>query len=50
MYLYRNDSASTSLGNGERVDDESSKTDVERRAYSQESDFPHTNSFMYFCL
>ena len=48
MYFYRDDPASASLGNGERVDDESSKTYIERRAYSQERDFPHTNSFMHF--
>ena len=48
MYLYIDHSASPPLGKGEGVGDESSKTDIEGRAYNQESDFPHTNSFMYF--
>ena len=50
MYLFRDHSASTSLGKGEREDDESSKNDIKRRAFSQESDVPHTNSSMYFFL
>ena len=50
MYLYSDHSASPPLGNGKGVDDDSSKTDIERRAYSQESDFPHTNFFMHFFL
>ena len=50
MHLYSDHSASPPLGKGEGVDDESSKTDIERRAYSQESDFPNTNSVMHFFL
>ena len=50
MYLYIDHSASPPLGKGEGVEDESSKTDIEGRAYSQESDFPHTNSFMHIFL
>ena len=46
MYLYKGDSTSSSLGKGERVDEESSKIDIEKRACSQKSDVPHTNFSM----
>ena len=49
MYLYRGHSASMSIGKGEKVDEESNN-EIERRASSQKSDAPHTNSFMYFFL
>ena len=44
MYLYRGQSASTSLSKGEGEDEESKKNDIERRVPSQKSDVPHTNS------
>ena len=37
MYLYRDDSSSTSLGEGVGVEEESNKKYIERRAYSQNS-------------
>ena len=43
MYLYRDHEASTSLQKGEGVDKESNKNDIERKAWSQISDVPHTN-------
>ena len=49
MYLFRGHSASMSIGKGEEVDEESNN-EIERRASSQKSDAPHTNSFMYFFL
>ena len=48
MYLYRGHSASVSLGKGVGVDKERNKKEIERRACSQKSDVPHTNSSMYF--
>ena len=51
MYFYRGHSARASLGKGEEEHEESNQEqkDIERRACSQKSDIPHTNS-MYFFL
>ena len=42
--------ANTPLGKGEGVDKENNKWQKERKARSQNSDVPHTNSFRYFFL
>ena len=50
MNIYRDNSGSKSLRKKEGVDEESNKSDIERRACSQNSDVPHTNFSMYFFL
>ena len=50
IHLYRGHSESTSLGQEEGVDKEISENEIERRACSQKSDVPNTNSSMFFFL
>ena len=50
MYLFRDHSASTSLGNGEGVDEKCNKKWCRKEDSSQKSDVPHTSYSMHFFL
>ena len=50
MYLYRGHSANTSYGNGDGVDKETSKNDIETGHIVKKSDVLDTNFSMYIFL